>query len=174
MVRGHESGVVLIALQLLHYSEPAPQPGHGQANCSPGWPGLMGRFDRHLARKENTIMNMRAHMQPRTHVLSCHRSIDTAPSEYGNEPEVERVRAALHLVGGRGGGAWQGRADADDRRAAEYMLQDDGYDPDEEYGAGYVVNAVCILCAERATESQRDRYSDSNRDRQKQEESADR
>ena len=154
-MQGRECGVVLIVLQLLHYSEPAPQPRHDQANRSPGWHGLMGRFDRHLARKENTIMNMRA--EPRTHVLSCHRSIDTDPSEYGNEPEVERVRAALHLVGGRGGGAWQGRADADDRRAAEYMLQDDGYDPDEEYGAGYVVNAVCILCAERATERQRDR-----------------
>lgn len=155
-MRGHEFGVVLIVLQLLHYSEPAPQPRHGQTN------------------QENTIMNMRAHMEPRTHVLSCHRSIDTDPSEYGNEPEVERVRAALHLVGGRGGGAWQGRADADDRRAAEYMLQDDGYDPDEEYGAGYVVNAVCILCPERATERQRDRYSDSNRDRQIQEESGER
>jgi hypothetical protein len=48
-----------------------------------------------------------------------------------------RVQPALHLVGGRGGGAWRGRADADEERAEEYGREGD-YDPDEEYGAGYV------------------------------------
>lgn len=55
---------------------------------------------------------------------------------------TEGVRLALHLVGGRGGGAWRGRAEADEDRAAEYDYglngdAGDGFDPDEEYGGGY-------------------------------------
>lgn len=46
------------------------------------------------------------------------------------------VRLLSALRGGRGGGAWRGRADADEERADQYGGEGD-YDPDEEYGAGY-------------------------------------
>lgn len=53
-----------------------------------------------------------------------------------------RCAVALHLKGGRSGGAWRGRAEADEDLAAyaycdEGVDASDAYDPDQEYGAVY-------------------------------------